>query len=100
MFEDLIAWFEDIMDDVADTFFAMLSDLFLFIIDMLMSSLILVVTGMMTGLDFINIGEYIQMIPEEARSFMVAVRFPEAFTIISSATFIKLIMKMIPFVRL
>ena len=100
MFQDLMDWFEQVFDDVALTFFAMLSDLFSFLFDVITKAFLFVLDALALGLDFMNPLQYISMIPDSTLNMMGVLGISEAMSIIISATGIKLLMQMIPFIGL
>lgn len=93
-------WFNDLMIRLSLTLFDMLSDLFIALFDLIMLVVIPLITGLLDSLDFINLTGYIDLLPAEAKNFMQLIGFGQAFSIIISALIIKLLLQLIPFVRL
>ena len=100
MFEDLMNWFTEIFGEVALTFFAMLMDLFLFIVDSLFTAFSFLLDTLASSLEFMNPLQWMDLIPAETMNMMNLVGISEAMSIIISATSIKLILQIIPFIGL
>lgn len=99
-------WLKNAVDTIGDTFVAavasiadMLKDLFYWLFDMLMTFAVGLLNGLAATLDF-NPGQYISALSPELVNIMGLIRIGEAMTIIGSAIIIRLLLQLIPFVRL
>lgn len=92
-------WCIDLVKAVFTAAYDLLKDAACWVFD----SLLAIVTGAVTALDFSAISEWTglwQMVPPEVSEVLAAIGLGSAFTIIASAIVIRLTLQLIPFTRL
>jgi len=82
------------------TLWDMFTDLLFFIIDLFMSVGLLALEGMSQALQLINITNYINSMPVEVLGIVNAIGLGEAIGMIMAAGTARLLLQLIPFVRL
>lgn len=93
-------WLINQLKSFALTLWDMLKDFLFFIMDILMSAGIVFLNGFSTVLQLIDLSQYIQGIPAEVAFVIGAVGLGKAVGIIMLAGTARLLMQLIPFVRL
>lgn len=103
----MLDWFSDTWNGFVDyiyrivlTVFDFFKDFFWWVLDNLMQSIIYVLDGLQLSLEVISPLTYIDSIPEETKYFMAAVGFNECMGMIVASISIRLLLGLIPFVRI
>ncbi|WP_417582113.1 DUF2523 family protein [Nitrincola sp.] len=104
--EKLVGFFKGLWDnfltfmrDVLLTLFDAITEVFYFLFDMILQFVITVLSGF-EELGSFAVGPLLNQLPSESKQMLAAVGFTEAMGMIAAALIIRLIMQLIPFVRL
>ncbi|ELA9385182.1 TPA: DUF2523 family protein [Vibrio parahaemolyticus] len=100
MLNDALIYILKLFKQLATTIFDVVTDVFLFVLDSLMTAVIILFNGFVDLLEFMNFSEYYDYLPSEFIDGASALGLGQIFTIIISAHAIKIILQLIPFVRL
>ncbi|MBM5031563.1 DUF2523 domain-containing protein [Vibrio parahaemolyticus] len=100
MFNDALNFIKNLFIAFANTLFDIIMDVSIFIFDVIMEALILLINGFVELFEFMDFTEYFDMLPDDFINAANALGLSQAFTIIISAHFIKILLQLIPFVRL
>ncbi|GAB2585957.1 DUF2523 family protein [Nitrincola alkalisediminis] len=98
-FKTLWENFLTLMRDVLLTLFDAIKEVFFYLFDMILLLVISTISGI-GELGSFAIGPLLNQLPPEAKQVLAAVGFVEAMGMISAALVIRLILQLIPFVRL
>lgn len=82
------------------TLWDMLKDLLTFIVDTVMTAGMLILEGFSSALELIDLSSYITSMPNEVQYVMSATGLGQALGIVMTAGAARLLMQLIPFVRL
>jgi hypothetical protein len=82
------------------TLWDMFKDLLIFIVDTLMTAGMLLLEGFSSALELINLSSYITSMPSEVQYVMSVTGLGSALGIVMTAGAARLLMQLIPFVRL
>lgn len=104
--EKLVGFFKGLWDnflkfmrDVVATIFDAITEVFYLILDMTLQ-LVIAVLSTFDHIGSFAIGPLLNQLPPESKQMLAAVGFTEAMGMIAAALVIRLIMQLIPFVRL
>lgn len=93
-------WLLDQLKSFALTIYDILKDFLLFIVDILMSAGIVLLDGFSEVFELINLTNYLNGMPNDVLFVMNATGLGQAIGIIMAAGTARLLMQLIPFVRL
>lgn len=98
-----LLWVIDMVTLIAmsmmETLWDILKDFFLWVVDETMGLAVSLLNVAFAGFDF-NPGDYIDALPDEVTNILGLIGLGEATTIIMAAIMIRLLLQLIPFVRL
>lgn len=107
LINDLIAWFFGLFQSLVDflysltlTLFDFLKDFFWWILDEIFQAIILVMDSLSLSLNSLSPLTYIDAIPDTTKYFMAAVGFNECMGMLVAAITVRILLRLIPFVRL
>lgn len=100
MLNDALKYILELFKQLAITIFDVVADVFLFVLDSLMFAVITLFNGFVDLLEFLNFSEYYDYLPSDFVDAAGALGLGQVFTIVLSAHAIKIILQLIPFVRL
>ncbi|HHC7292212.1 TPA: VSK receptor [Vibrio campbellii] len=100
MFNDALSYILELFKKLGTTLYDIFNDLFLFIFDSVMTAVMLLVNSLTDLLQFIDFSEYYDSLPSDFLDAAAAVGLHEVFGIFLAAHTIKLLLQLIPFVRL
>lgn len=95
-------WFEalfDKLDQLLNTFFDMLKDVFYWVIDTVLGLAMTLLSGVM-GNPELSLAQYFTALPPETRDVIARIGLAEALAVIAGAIVIRLLLQLIPFTRL
>lgn len=105
--DDIFVWFKSVWEGFVDFLYRLLLTVFDFakdflwwILDSLFSAIVLVLDSVSLSLNKFSPLTYIDGIPESTKYFMVAVGFNECMGMLVAAISIRILLRMIPFIRL
>jgi hypothetical protein len=90
----------DFFTRIVLTIFDLLQTVFITLIDTVMNFVIPLFSSFFENTDFLDIASYFDILPEETKNFLGLIGFGSAFSIIVGALIIKILLQLIPFVRL
>lgn len=100
-------WVRDLWDSLVNflwslllSIFDALKDLFIWLFSMIMDLVIFIIDGLGSGLSALDITQYITALPDETRQILLLTGVSDALVILTSALLIRLLLQLIPFVRL
>lgn len=99
-YDGLFGWILVQIKSFALTLWDILTDILLMVVDLFMSVGLYALEGMSEGLELINITNYINDMPPEVLGIVNAIGLGEAIGMIMAAGTVRLLMQLIPFVRL
>ncbi|EAS43491.1 VSK receptor [Photobacterium profundum] len=100
MLNDALNYILELFKKLVTTLYDIFNDLFLFIFDSVMTAILLLLDSLSEMLDFIDFSKYYDALPSDFIDAAAAVGLHEVFTIYLSAHGVKLLLQLIPFVRL
>ncbi|ANS86483.1 hypothetical protein VSVS12_02734 [Vibrio scophthalmi] len=100
MLSNMLNYIKDLFIGLFSGFLALFNDVFLFIFDAVMGAILLVLEGLSELMQFMDFTEYYDKLPSELVQGASALGLGQVFAIILSAHAIKLILQLIPLVRL
>ena len=100
MFDDLYHEFTNFFYRLFLTLITVLEDLFFWIINTIFNGVVHVLSGLSNLFGQMDVSSYISSVPSQVSWVFIQVGLPNALLIISSAIGIRLILQLIPFVRL
>ncbi len=93
-------WIFDLFKSLALTVFDMLKDLILFIVDIFMTLGFAILEGLAETLELMDLTKYVDSMPAEVSFVLSATGLSQAVGMIMAAGTVRLLMQLIPFVRL
>ncbi|WP_234493730.1 DUF2523 family protein [Vibrio maritimus] len=103
----MLDWFAERWNDFVNfclsillSLYDLLKDIGIFFFDSVLSIALVAINGFGSAFSALNVIQYIDLIPDEAKSIMALVGVNEASVIIVSAILIRLGLQIIPFTRL
>lgn len=93
-------WLIDILMSFALTIFELIKDAFLIIFDMFLGLTVVLLDGVGTAMQSIEITQYFSALPGEVQGVLAAVGLGEAVGLIVAALGIRILLQLIPFTRL
>lgn len=102
-----MSWLKDLWNEFVNflyrlvlTVFDAIKEVFLWLFDSMSNLVITVLDSSSSVLSTFDITQYASMIPPETREVMALIGFTDAITMVISCGLIRLLMQLIPFVRL
>lgn len=99
-YDGLFGWVLVQLKSFLLTLWDILTDILLMVVDLFMSVGLYALEGMSEGLELVNITNYINDMPVEVLGIVNAIGLGEAIGMIMAAGTVRLLMQLIPFVRL
>jgi len=99
-FDGIFDWVTNLFKSLAVTIWDMLKDLLIFIVDIFMDLGFLILEGFQEALELIDLSQYISGLPSEVTFVLSATGLSQAVGMIMLAGTARLLMQLIPFVRL
>lgn len=103
----MLDWFVDRWNDFIDftyrivmTVFDALKDILFWLVDSLLDLVIFAIHGVGNMFNGLDITKYIYALPEETRQILSLIGLSDAMSMIVSCIFIRILLQLIPFVRL
>lgn len=93
-------WVTDLFKSLALTIWEMLKDLLIFIVDIFMDLGLLILEGFSSVLTLVDLSSYVTSMPAEVSFVLSATGLSQAIGMIMLAGTARLLMQLIPFVRL
>lgn len=93
-------WLIDTFYSLALTIFELFKDALLIIFDMFLALSVVLLNGIGSTLNSIEVTQYFQMLPPEVQGVMAAIGLGEALGMIITALGIRILLQLIPFTRL
>lgn len=104
-------WLSDWLQDIWDSFenwgksllltvWDMLKDFLIFLLEFLLEVAVLILEGLGTLFDSLNLAQYISAIPPDVQNIMGLIGLGQAMGIIVTSLVIRIMLQLIPFVRL
>lgn len=100
MIQDALNYIKDLFIGLFKGFITLFTDIFIFIFDVLMTAIMLLLEGLTSLMDFMDFSQYYDNLPPEFVQAASAIGLGQVFGIVLAAHGIKLLVQLIPFVRL
>lgn len=104
---DVLSWVHSLFQNLVDflyslilTLFDFMKDFFWWVLDELFQAIIFVMDSLSLSLNAISPLTYIDSIPQNTKYFMAAVGFNESMGMLVAAITVRILLRLIPFVRL